>query len=727
MRKILFTLISICLPAIGHAQTLTVRSGEHGSFTRLAIDLQGETGWDMMFAKGEKKAVIRFPGANFDFDLSSVFSRIDRRRVGDLKALPGSDGLEIDVACACRVTAFLSGVRMLVIDVSDGEAEATDTVDKEAEAVAAFSAIDLGERPGIGPRPMTGPLFSAYGIPPDPIASEEGGLKRVQIQLTQQLARAATKGLLDTDVDHVREQSPVSDSRLPLVHQDEKLSNTATNDRLTFSRNEDRLLLSKSPCFANSDLDIVHWADETPFSRQLGEYRQKIAGELDRSDDVSVLGMAKFYLHFGLGAEARNTLGMLSKEAPVPLQAMAQVLDGNEDSESAFAGQLSCDSNASLWAVLASSRSDAQNVVNTQSVLRGFDELPTNLRLLLGRRVSDRLMELGERHTARTVLQKVQQIHGQVAPEVVVARAEMGLMDGNSHIAKAELEVIARSDAEEASAEAVAALMRVSVEEGTPATADIAELASAYSTEYRGAEQGPEMWHAHIRALISTGDFAEAFAELDSGQPDTTGVIWSEVIQSLTERADDITFLKLILRPESFDNRMMEPETLVAVVNRLLNLGLPDAAQQVLRNSKVQPADRVRKTLMARIYLASSKPEDAEIALIGLQGDDILALRTEARTMMGDYDFAHNALARLGAQEEALSAAWISGNWQTVAESEDAVLSRAAQLAWADGQETPLAQEPTLSRSTALADASASSLEVLRNLLEKTKITSEFE
>lgn len=731
MRTGVLSLALICLPILSAAQTLSVRSGEHGPFTRLVVDLQGQTDWEL--EQLGDRAVIRFPDSTYGFDTSAVFDRIDRSRIGSVSSLPGGGGLQIDLACRCEVEAFQSGARMLVLDVRPGNSDVAVAQQPDSPGIASFSSVDLGPRPSLGPRsrPAQEPFFVAGDATRDPIdriAEDEASIAAIQAQLTLQLARAATSGLLDTNL-RSNDTRLTGQKQEPVVMtgDDQTPSLKAEESTPKFTRTDDRLLLSGTACTDDSELNIAEWASEKPFVAQLGNFRQKLLGEFDRPDEKSVLEMAKFYLHFAMGPEARSTLDLLDSPKPALLDALAGIVEAGEDRQNVFRNQAGCATSAAMWAVLAHNPGDDHDAVNTQSLLRGFEELPSNLKTLLATRLSDNLIAMGERQAARMILQRVQQQNGHTDPEVVVARAQMSLNDGDNAVAKRELENVARGDDGVASAEALATLMGLSVAAGTPADEDLAELASAYSIEFRGAEQGPDMWKANVRAMISVGNFDAAFSEMSVDGAVQNDTLEQEFYRALTERANDIAFMKYILRDDGSSMPAIEPDIQIAATERLLALGLPDAAQGLLAKSDISSQNRDKKLLTARIHLAKSEPQDAEIALIGLQGDDVLTLRAEARELMGDYDFAQNAFSQIGEPEQAASAAWISGDWQSVAEGDDNVLASAAQLIQTDTPVPVPGEPPTLRATTALVDASATSIEILRNLLQETRIGPESE
>ena len=127
---------------------------------------------------------------------------------------------------------------------------------------------------------------------------------------------------------------------------------------------------------------------------------------------------------------------------------------------------------------------------------------------------------------------------------------------------------------------------------------------------------------------------------------------------------------------------------------------------------------------MSPVYLQLSQPEEAKTYLQGLEGEEAERLRAEVRSMMGDHAFAQSAFARVGQQDEALKAAWLSGNWQDVSQAEDATLSPAAELV----QSPQTFVDPgalSLQAAEQLASESANARQTLQGLLRATELPAE--
>ncbi len=132
------------------AETVRVRSGEHGSFTRIVAEAGARGGW--MLGRAGSGYELRL-GNTAGYDLGDAFRLIGRERVATLSAgaMPGS--LVIGIGCTCHARAFETPEGALVIDVADGPPPPGSSF--EGNLPATFA-----------PRPVSVPPASAETTPP---------------------------------------------------------------------------------------------------------------------------------------------------------------------------------------------------------------------------------------------------------------------------------------------------------------------------------------------------------------------------------------------------------------------------------------------------------------------------------------------------------------------------------------------------------------------------------
>lgn len=98
------------------AETVKIRSGEHGAFTRIVAE-DGARGWSLGRAGAGYELRL---AETTRYDLSRAFRLIGRDRIATLEPGPVPGSLLIGLACNCHATAFVTPSGALVIDVADG-------------------------------------------------------------------------------------------------------------------------------------------------------------------------------------------------------------------------------------------------------------------------------------------------------------------------------------------------------------------------------------------------------------------------------------------------------------------------------------------------------------------------------------------------------------------------------------------------------------------------------
>ena len=114
--------LAAAFPATASAQDVpfssTVRSGEHGEFTRLVFRAPENAQWDSR--KSGSTTIVTFGETEFDFDLSQVFQRIDTERLTSVRPTAVGNGLQLNLACDCELDIFQNSLSYVVIDIREG-------------------------------------------------------------------------------------------------------------------------------------------------------------------------------------------------------------------------------------------------------------------------------------------------------------------------------------------------------------------------------------------------------------------------------------------------------------------------------------------------------------------------------------------------------------------------------------------------------------------------------
>lgn len=743
--------LALTHPAWG--QDIRVRSGEHGDFTRVVLDLPSSLGWTV--EQNSQEAVdVRLAGDGLVFDLSRGLDRLSAGRVESLSRMPDGQGVRIDLGCECAANAYVVGDRMLVVDIRPGapsrdrQSSSLNTAPVReqqdmAEAIPSLlSTVRVGSNPGIGPeRPENAllPGFNAQARPVEPQAAPEsatgldpGVFERL---LAEQLATAATDGLLDSAM---REIPDPGQSETNERNAEQQNAGSSQGPDQTAARALEAAILGREPgdmnaririggatCIPDRDLDIASWGGENALSDKIPNLRGRLFGEFDRLDHEVMLDLARAYTSIGFGAEARTLLEMDPKTQEPALYTVAGIVDGDHDRSGVLAGQTNCEGSAAFWALVGSTDLPGNAEVNVNAVLTTFEGLPTHLRTLLGPQLATRFAEEGLPDPARNVLSRLQRATGGVSEDMLFSEAQIDRLGGSHEDAHQILNAIAVKPGANAP-EAMAQAIELATENREKVNPELADLSGAYSTQMRDTEEGPKLWLAHLRALTANRQYDESFAQLFD-HPDypeeTRAKATSDLLTLLSEQAQDTAFLKHALaNPDGYDG-LASDRSAILVAQRLLTLGLPQPAMRWLDFAGIDRREEAVKVLRARAHLAQAEPEQAEILLVGLEGDEVTAIRAEARRMMGDYRYAAEAYRSLGNAADARNAAWLAGDPNLSGSEEDA-MGAAIQLR----QETipdPAVNAPSLAIAETVAGAGAETRDTIRALLDATRLSAD--
>lgn len=745
----LFPCLLLCLrPQFAAAQQVTLRSGEHGGFTRLVLDLPAGVDWRVAPAPGGGSYRVELDQGGFEVDTGDVFRRIGRERLAAVTRLPGGLGVELELACDCVVDSSTYQDRMAVLDIRPRRAdeprptpaEAPDPVQAGARASGQRTpeVLDFGLLPGesdaAGARALL-PSFTpgrrlaremAVGTEERAIAESFGQ------SLAEQLARGATQGLLDADGPleqgsrDAGQEAPEDAQDTPLAPPSDALSAELITGEVArgFGASSVLRIGGQRACLEDRRLDLPGWfgsGGEADVIARLGALRGQLLGEFDRIDAAVQRDLARLYVSLGFGAEARALLQLGQKPPDPVLMTLARLSEGGSDPVGVFAGQSECPGRAALWATLGARELPDVAQIAIPAVMSAFEELPLTLRRTLGPRLAERLAEEGKVDAARNILSRLARALGQTTEEMRLAEARVARAAGAPAEAAALLSGLIAAPGELGVAAAVESI-DLATAEGRPVQPGMVELTGAYSTEGRRTDARDTLWLAHVRAAWASAEFDRAFEEIstvDDVSEDTLVRARSEALGALVASGPEGKFLRYALDPQNLALAPATPALALQMAERLLSMGLPDAAERWLSGRAPPGREHDWRLLEARLALAQQQPEAAEIALVGLQGEEVLRLRAEAREGMGDYEFARAAYEELGDTRNAARLAWLAGDLEATANGEDPLLAEAATLA---RDPPPEFDGPSLEQGQALAESGKATIETIRALLAEKSV-----
>ena len=555
-------------------------------------------------------------------------------------------------------------------------------------------------------------------------------------RLLQQIGRAANQGLLDV----VQSDREAEGSRpLDLLGRADRPLNPLDNISVTSAIDRETGLIARSVSDSNVDdhcipdrrISIQKWGnDESSFADQLGPLRGALVREFDDVNPAGVRALAKLYLYFGFGAEARAMLTMLpadrvDAEQQATLLAMADLMDGRElGINHPFSGQQGCNGQSALWSVLADG--NIRKTANTDAIQQGFAKLPVHLRVNFGPRLSSMFADSGDLHIAESILRSVSRTGMEFVPELNLAEAAIAELEGDTEVVAEKLidEVAERT---ESAPTALIDLIELSYNERKALSPDVPELIASYELESRDTELGARLRKAGVMSLALTGQFTQAFEELKKitqrDGPAARVEVVDPLMTLLTERADDVTFLQYGLVFSGQASAAEAAPVAELMARRMLDLGFAEQAQSLLQKLALEPENKDRRLMMAETALALGKPHNALVELMGLDGSDANRMRAEALWRNGEY-------ARSGEymlEEEDMNAA-ARGFWhsedleaiETITPAEDAPFGQVANVT---SQISETSQDPEgltpLAHARALVESSIGTRDNILDLLNR--------
>lgn len=701
--------------AFGQQSEVLIRAGEHATYSRLVIPAGNGAAWELR--SFGREATLMIPGDNISFLTERIFDRIPRTRLLniDTEISDGNTYVNLSLACDCSVDASIEGNNIL-LDIKDEAEQSAELVEKP-------------ENEGVE-RPIPRPEEIAESSSPEP---DNGVPSDLAERLISQLNKAAEQGIIElNDIDPQlmeetsvpisppEESLEVSEPLQPIIEtldgldsvaerMQQELKKASGSDDLNNSVRitiPDELVeldpsnrpIRKNPtknvvpaedlshCIDDELLDVSYWADVRPYSEQVATLQTRVFGEFDEPDPEAVLELARFYIFFGLGTEAKSLL----KDVEVDqyqsdiLIEIANTVEGKAYLSGGLLDKSAgCSGAVELWRTAALDTEETQPISDTDSLIDRFAELPIEVRRLVGPRLVKSFITRGQRTAANQVFSIIERAAGYHGDQHELRRADLQKLDGEF----AEAEKIYWKlvyDNSEVSATAASELVQSMLARNAAIPQNVVSVLQSLAFEFRGTDEGVNLLLTTVRAKAGSNGVAEAISmsldEIQVNQDNSD--IYYEVIDTILSQtsASDlgaVQYLNLI-----FDNlQLVKGENITdgtkrTVASNVMAAGLPNTALEILQSLANPDSDAVR--LIAAE--ASVRIRDPEIAIELNQAqpnDSSLAeLASVALSTLGQHAAALDALKRANVDQNFSSLAFRAGDWLPASKSE----SRSIQL-----------------------------------------------
>ncbi len=759
--RFLFAVALICFPMMVVAERVTVRSGEHADFSRLAFEFSGPVDWEM--GRAEHGYEIRLKGVGTAIDVSDVYRRISRDRIKSLAISEDNTRITLVIGCECHADAFEFRPGLLVVDVKDGQPSATSrfevafdsgelSADQNADASESgnppvHSAENTPTLPmdilPFGPplvRSQTNPRVGLFVENAD--AASQSPTKHVaemQSTILRQIGRAAAQGLLDVNLLHPPDVGQGREDSANAVVKEVPVPPTKPHTNIHIESSIDRefanlatsglMTDNGSACLSDAQFNVVSWGDADSVLARVSEKRGKISGEFDQIDERAVENLVKAYIYAGFGVEALEVLATfdVTLEDENTLKAMARIVDGMTSARNPyFEGQLSCDTDVALWAALATPSFLKQDNINRVAVLGAFSSLPVHLRKLLGPRLAQKLLEFDDLGTARSIRNAIARAPGEIGPDFRLLDARLDLERGLNNSAEHALEEIIVEDSGIAP-QAIIELLEARLEGDGDIDHALLTTAESHIFEQQDTRIGADLMRLIAMSFGQIGDYQkalealqklESFAQLGKQEKEKA---WEDVLKNVTDDATEVALLQFVLAAQGeIDHQTVSRKTRRKLALRLLKEGWPDMAEAVLAAPTSPVTDD--RLILAQASILSGRAERAISMLENVAGEEAAKLRALAYEKAGKFMDAAREYGAGRDSENQKYATWRSEDWAQLVLKGSEVEQAVAQMMLAQN-ETAGEVEPSINdviaRDNSLLAMSKTERDTIERILEK--------
>ena len=714
------------LATAGHgadAETLRIRAGEHGDFTRLVLEFTIRPRWRA--GRTEAGYAIGFDVTEpLEADISQVYRRIGRDRVAAITVQSDYQAIEIDLACACAAEIFDFNQNAIVIDVRPGAPRALalyeapfapelpnvtrplmkieqprppDVISKILETPSTISRHSPEVRHSILPRAdalidtHVGAI-SRHNVEFDPTSAADtlfapaatsvepatGVSSAAVAAVAEQLSRAAIQGLIDP-----AEAVPPGNNAVEPAH----ARPGPTNFRALTSIDRDTEAAARfaestrtgALCIPDNKVRIADWGDPANVAL-LGRKRHAAIAEDGQLTEAGRLELARYYIVLGFGAEAR----MVAESLPPGqdrgiILALSEIIDSGKSDASVLDGQLSCSGGIALWAALARPFTAVDLPSSPDAILAVFSALPRHLREHLGPVLSERLRAAGQNARARTALNAVTRAgRGSVQQDLTAAR--LGLTDTAPMAARLELERIARGT-DFAAAEALLELLLDADRRNVAPKPAWVDDAPSLIRVTDGTEIADRLSIAALFGHIPLERFDELRLALNEDHPGLTDQVRTRIaaraLASAVAVEGDADFLRAKI---GFSRHAvaadLDDETRLAMAARLLDMGSAGLASEYLPDF---PETDASSALAARVFHATGRTQTAMAVVPAAATSEFSAIRARLLEDSGQLTEASREYLLADDENGAVRTALRSGDWPWIASEENSPLVDALQ------------------------------------------------
>ena len=761
--RLLLALFIILLPSAIFARDVTVRSGEHADFSRLAFDFSEPVNW--VIGQVENGYEIRFESPLNKVDISDVYRRISRERVSRIDISKDKTSVTLAINCKCYADAFEFRPGLLVVDIKDGIAPETSRFEKTFtsdeisksktgephEITSTRKPVGLGadlmghnnvlplimpatQSAPESPRRLTPKLTYEYQID-----ASNSRINNMRLEMYNQIGRAASQGLLDasTTISSGNKNKRTKRKlrlakeetlKAPLDHINMRVE-TSIDREISLAVHNTMKTQDGDHCLPDKTFELDKWGNPDFILEEIITQRALIYGEFDKINEHAVERLVKAYIYAGFGAESENVLDAfdLGLKSDDTLRMMAKIIDGNKPQPYlGFQTQAACNTNAALWAVLTMDTIPNKISVNTVAVLSSFSFLPHHIRRLIGPRLAQKFFNVDDISTARSIRNLIALTPGNAGPEFRLLDANLDQDRGLYTDAIQSFKKIVNEDGAVAPL-ALIELLEAHLSRNSEVDNHLISTAEAHVFEQKSTKVGADLQRLIALSRARQGKLMlalKSLRELNNSKHynrAALGAVWGKVLENVLALNSKEEVLKFTYAAQDdLVQQNIPRETLRKLSSALLDEGLIEMARKVLAVPSSPTADDL--ILMARMEILSHNFMLTLSLLEHVSGPDAALLRAEAYSKMGEHLNAANEFRDIQATKMQQNEIWRAGDWSKLMQSDLKTNKIAAHIMTEkplDVEKTAPTTDGVVGQYKAMLDRSIKTRQSLEFLLKK--------
>ncbi|WP_425409243.1 hypothetical protein [Hyphococcus sp.] len=683
MLRAIFIFVMVLFPAAAPAsETLPVRAGEHGEYSRLVIPAAPE---DWRIATSDRKVEIALPGKDYEFELSDILEKRKAHRVLSARVVDSAEtrSLVLTLTCDCPVRTSKGDEGLIVIDI-----------------------FNDGPTPLVPADPQTGPtqaMLQAANQEQSAETSTSESMRAARDRMIALLAEARHQGVVQLKIDEEDEtKNDIAQNTQPnAAVEPAQASYTAPEFDPAPSRDaplthETRLDPPQiTPAVNGSDADCI---DPSVFYNAAGDagvldyssiasLRQQFETSTDPSErDDLARALALGYIHIGFFEEAYAIAGPRASGGDHDMAAAAAVANlaagAARRAHETIAPYTSCGPFFEMLTAAAARAEDETAPAMTDAHIESLNMLTRAARGPVAETLALNAVERGDETLARVVYAIAKEArNGEQSPALAILEKALGA-PGEETAAKLKAQITETAQTPGPLQSKALALLSEDYEKQAQIAYEgfLDDLAQQTAKREMSVSDARASFSG-AKALAAAGRLGEGVAVLNASAQSAPGaapaaqaVARSMIIDALL--ADDETRLKAIksyFQHQEFVGGEGGSEVSLAVARELSGFGAKYLVEDALRDVPASWSADIN-LIKAQTALNAGDPSAAlEFTAQAPETAALLALNVKAHERLGDSAGAlaavKNAVKKDAASDAMSRAAWRGQDWPLAMEA----------------------------------------------------------